>query len=71
MFGLPAAWGLLAVGVATPDRGLDQVGAQVSGLLIVAAWAVVIGFLSFGFVRMFGLLRLAPDDEVEGLSSSG
>jgi Amt family ammonium transporter len=71
MFGLPSAWALLAVGVASPGRGLDQFGAQLSGLLIVAAWAVVVGFLSFGFIRLFGLLRVRADDEVEGLSSSG
>ncbi|NNC80047.1 MAG: hypothetical protein HKN94_07840 [Acidimicrobiales bacterium] len=71
MFGLPSAWGLLAVTMTSPDRGLDQLAAQMSGTLIVASWAVVISAVSFGAARMLGVLRIGDVEEREGLSPSG
>jgi Amt family ammonium transporter len=63
VFGAAGIWGSLAVG----STNLSQFAAQVVGLLMIAAWAIVVAGLVFAGLRVARVLRLAPDIEVVGL----
>ena len=62
VFGAAGFWGSLAVA-----DSVDRVVAQLVGLLIIAAWAVVCAGVTFGLLRVLRLLRVSPDVEVVGL----
>jgi ammonium transporter, Amt family len=72
--GVVGAWGTLAVGLfgdlAKIDSGLTrggQIGVQLVGIVAVFIWVVVLAFLLFGALKLFGLLRVKEEDELLGL----
>ncbi len=82
MFGVCGVWSVVAVGlfaersgrwIPEPDAGLlfgggtDQLAAQALGILIVCSWAIVAGTALFGLLRVTGLLRIRPEEELVGL----
>ncbi|MGI9607295.1 MAG: ammonium transporter [Acidimicrobiales bacterium] len=66
-------WGTLAVGLFATDTGLldsanpDQLVAQLTGVLILASWAIVAGAGVFGLLKAVGRFRLDDDEELVGL----
>ncbi len=70
--GLCGIWGGLAtglLGVNIPE-GLDRmgyVGVQAFGTFVIVAWAFFTMLLLFLVLRLFGLLRVSPEDEMAGL----
>ncbi len=70
--GLCGLWGGIATGIFgdLPD-GIDSVGkfitVQAIGSLAIIAWAVGTMVLTFGVLKAIGLLRVSPQEEIEGL----
>jgi Amt family ammonium transporter len=82
--GVCGVWGTLAVGlfarygdgfVATDDAGLfyggglDQLAVQAIGVVMVFAWVVATTGLLFLGLKKVGLLRVSPEEEMEGLDT--
>ncbi len=44
----------------------EQLGVQLTGLLAIVAWSIVVAVLSFGLLKRFTGLRIAPSREVLG-----
>ncbi|KAA0169942.1 hypothetical protein FNF28_01732 [Cafeteria roenbergensis] len=73
--GLLADTSLMAdIGRATPGEGgmvvaegAGQLGAQLTGLLAVATWAVLASLLVFGALTWWGQLRVADEQQVLGM----
>jgi Amt family ammonium transporter len=62
--GLCGLWG----GIATGIFGAEKVFmTQVIGSLAIIAWAVVTMAVTFGILKAIGLLRVSPQEEVDGL----
>lgn len=65
VFGAGGLWGSLIANAFDSD----QFFAQILGLLIVAAWSVVVAGIVFGGLRVVGLLRVRRELEVVGLDA--
>ncbi len=72
--GVVGVWGTLAVGLfgdlSKIDSGLTrggQIGVQLIGIVAVFIWVIVLAFLLFGALKLFGLLRVKEEDELLGL----
>lgn len=70
--GLCGLWGGIATGIFgdLPD-GVESVGSffmiQLIGSLAIIGWAVVTMAITFGILKAIGLLRVSPQEEVDGL----
>ena len=64
--GLCGIWGCMA---AVPFGG-KAFGAQLTGTLVICAWAFVTMFILFMVLKVVGLLRVSPDEEQAGLDIS-
>ena len=73
-------WGLLAAALfATPGYDADSygafygmaepLGAAAVGALAIIGWSVLWGLLTFGALRMIGMLRVSTVDEVAGMDT--
>jgi Amt family ammonium transporter len=82
--GICGVWGTLAVGlfaryadgfVASDNSGLvyggglDQLAVQAIGVVIVFAWVIGTTGLLFLLLKKVGLLRVSPEEEMEGLDT--
>jgi len=67
--GLNGAWGTLAAGLFNADKMFDAhiVGVQVIGILACFAWSFTLCFLLFKLMQKTIGLRVAPEEEYEGL----
>ena len=74
--GICGAWGLLAVGIfATGHNDVEgliagnaeQLGPQIVGLLVAAAWGLGAGFILFKAIDMTMGLRATEEEEMQGL----
>lgn len=64
--GLCGIWGCMA---AVPF-GDKPFGAQLTGTLVISAWAFVTMLILFMILKVFGLLRVSPEEEHAGLDVS-
>ena len=70
--GLCGLWGGIATGIFgdLPD-GIDSVGrfitVQLIGSFAIIAWSVATMIVIFGILKAIGLLRVSPQEEVDGL----
>lgn len=70
--GLCGLWGGIATGIFgdLPD-GIDSVGrfitVQLIGSFAIIAWSVATMMVVFGILKAIGLLRVSPQEEVDGL----
>jgi Amt family ammonium transporter len=62
--GLCGIWGGVATGIFGEGK---ELGIQIKGSLIIAAWAFVTMFIVFSILKVGGLLRVSPEEEVKGL----
>lgn len=74
-------WGTLAVGLFAEDKfmpgttgnglffggGWNLFGAQLLGVIAIFVWCMVAGFVLFGVLRGFGILRVSREEELRGL----
>lgn len=65
--GLCGIWGGLATGLFGAEKDFLI---QLYGTLIVCGWAVGTMVVLFGSLRLLGMLRVSPEDEMEGLDLS-
>ena len=74
LHGLCGTWGGLAAGIfgskAFGGLGGVNFGAQLIGTVIGVAWAVLMGFLVYGALKMTMGLRLTQEEEFEGADRS-
>lgn len=68
-------WGVLAVGIfGIPERlgtglaWIDQIGAQLVGIVVCAVWTLGASLLALLIIGRFMPLRSTPDDEQRGLN---
>ena len=68
-------WGTLAVGIfgnpellATGLLRLQQIQAQIIGIVVVGFWAFVVSFLVLKTINRFMVLRVTPEEEEIGLN---
>lgn len=47
--------------------GLNLLGAQITGVVAVFLWCMLCGFVLFGLLKSFGILRVSRDEELKGL----
>jgi len=47
--------------------GTDQLITQILGVLAIAAWVSLTSFLLFQGLKAAGMLRVSPEEEIEGL----
>lgn len=64
--GLCGVWGGVATGVFGTTEKLSM-ASQVVGSLAIAGWAFVTMFTLFNVLKIAGILRVSPEEEVEGL----
>lgn len=69
--GACGAWGVLAVGLFDKDLGLFHghtagIGPQVIGLIVIAAWTILLSTLLFFTLNHLGKLRIDIETEEEG-----
>jgi Amt family ammonium transporter len=64
--GACGAWGLIACGIF----GGKPMGAQITGTLAIAVWAVVTMGITFGILKVLGMLRVTAEEELTGLDIS-
>ncbi|WP_087463698.1 ammonium transporter [Oleiphilus messinensis] len=68
------AWGTIALALVAPIANLpdsshiNQFMTQVTGVLAVAIWSLLSGFLLFGGLSALGILRVTQEDEEAGLN---
>lgn len=62
--GLCGLWGGIATGIFGADKDLMT---QLVGSFSIIAWAVVTMAVTFGILKAIGLLRVSPQEEVDGL----
>jgi len=62
--GLCGLWGGIATGIFGDGKDLT---AQVIGSAAIVAWAVVTMVIVFGVLKAVNLLRVSPQEEVDGL----
>jgi len=72
--GACGAWGIIALGLFDKDVGLfhghtNGIGPQLLGLVVIAAWTALMGFLVFGTLNKFGRLRINSETEEKGFDS--
>lgn len=71
--GVCGALGTLLVGLFAVDGGLfygggaHLLGVQAIGVFSVAAWALSMGFILFFILKKVNLLRVSPQEEIDGL----
>ncbi|CEL95446.1 unnamed protein product [Vitrella brassicaformis CCMP3155] len=71
--GACGAWGCFALGLLHNGSGLftmgqgGLLGAQVVGILAIAAWSGGLACLTFGAIKMMGWLRISKEIEEEGM----
>ncbi len=65
--GLCGVWGGIATGLFGTDKSL---GAQVLGSVAIPVWAFGTMFILFLILKAAGLLRVTPEEEIEGLDIS-
>lgn len=75
------AWGTLSLGLFAQDKfmpnttgnglfyggGIRLLAAQFTGVIAVFLWCMLTGFILFGMLRAFGILRVSRDEELKGL----
>ncbi len=72
--GVAGAWGTLALALFAPienlplDSRMDQFGVQALGVIAVATWGFLTGYILFGLLKSFNLLRVPPEAEKVGLN---
>lgn len=64
--GLCGIWGGIATGIFGGAAGHSLVP-QLIGCAAISLWAFATGIIIFGLLRLFGLLRVSPEDEEVGL----
>jgi len=64
--GLCGIWGGIATGIFGGAAGHSLVP-QLIGSAAISAWAFAAGIVIFGLLKVFGLLRVSPEDEEIGL----
>ena len=64
--GVCGAWGLIACGVF----GGKPMVAQLTGLVAIAGWVAVTMGITFGILKVIGLLRVSAEEELTGLDIS-
>ena len=64
--GVCGAWGLIAC-AAFGDKPW---GAQITGLIAIAVWAAFTMSITFGLLKVVGLLRVSAEEELTGLDIS-
>ena len=64
--GLCGIWGCLAAGIF----GGKPMVAQITGTVVIVAWAFLTMLVLFLILRAIGLLRVSPEDEMVGLDLS-
>lgn len=47
--------------------GLKLLGAQLTGVIFVFLWCMLCGFILFGLLKSFGILRISREEELKGL----
>ncbi len=62
--GACGVWGGIATGLFGADKSLTV---QLLGTVIICSWAFIVMFGVFGVMRMLGVLRVSPEEELEGL----
>lgn len=74
--GCCGAWGVLSTGIfANGDNGVTgllhgnpaQLGVQFLGMIVLIAWAAIMGGILFTILKKAGILRAHAADELEGL----
>jgi Amt family ammonium transporter len=74
--GVCGAWGTLAIGLLAPSETLaaggrwEQVGVQALGIGVAFVWVFPIALLTFWLIKKFGILRVDPEQELQGLNVS-
>lgn len=59
-------WGGIATGIFGVDKSLTV---QLLGTLIICSWAFFVMLGVFGVMRLLGILRVSPEEEIEGLDT--
>jgi Amt family ammonium transporter len=54
----------------TSAFSISQLGVQVAGVVVLAAWAAIITFVIYGLLKALGWARVSDEHEREGLDSS-
>ncbi|MEZ4618533.1 MAG: hypothetical protein R2867_23875 [Caldilineaceae bacterium] len=64
--GVCGMWGGIAAGIF----GGQSLVAQITGSVAIPVWAFVMGLVLFAILKGIGVLRVSPEEEMEGLDLS-
>lgn len=68
--GFAGIWGTLAAAFLVEGDWLNQLIIQLIGIVAVFAWSFSLGLMLFGFLKLFGGLRVSEEHELSGLNIS-